>query len=285
MIKSILVPTDFSENALSALKYAYAIAQKFNCRIRIAHAYIAFHSGFQSEEANEQERLQAETEAKQGMESFLQALTVDQRTDITREFFKGDLISAVQHWNEEELMDLIVMGINGASESEQQSLGNNSIDAARSSSVPAIVVPLETENFKLDQIAFFTNYNDSDVNTLKKIDELFDSGQSDLRLIHIHESDDRPSDATLKMLQEWAALLSRKTGIDRLSWELVNGEESAVLVNEVAARNNTDLLVLNLTEKNFFERLFHKNLVKAVIHQSKTPVLLVKSYDLEERES
>lgn len=280
MIKSILVPTDFSENALSALKYAYAIAQKFDCKIHIAHAYTPFHSGFQSEEANEVDRLHAASEAAQEMKSFLQhALVNNQQFSITSSLFTGNLLHAMEQWIAEGQIDLVVMGTKGASGLKQKLIGSNSFDVAKSSSVPVIVVPLEMENFKLDQITFFTDYHDGDVHVLKKISALFGAEESSYRLIHIYEAHDKPANTALKMLQEWASLLGRKVGLDHLSWELVHGKESVALVNEIAARYNTDLLVLSLTEKSFFEKLFHKSLAKAVIHQPMAPVLLLRSYD------
>ncbi|QNL51760.1 universal stress protein [Olivibacter sp. SDN3] len=278
MIKSILVPTDFSENALSALKYAAVLAEKFDCKIHIAHAYTSFHSAFQGEEVNERDRQQVESEAKEEMENFIQrSLVNDQQINITSSLFKGDLLQAIEQWVREEQADLIIMGTKGASGLREKLLGSNSFDVAKSSSVPVIVVPLEIENFKLDQITFFTNYSDLDVQVLKRLNTLFGSKESSYKLVHIHEVDDKPSNTALKMLQEWASLLGRRVGLDQLSWELVHGKQSVTLVNEIAARYHTDLIALSLAEKTFFEQLFHKSLTKAVIHQPKTPVLLVRS--------
>jgi nucleotide-binding universal stress UspA family protein len=282
MLQSILIPTDFSENALAACQYALAIARKFNCNAHIAHCYKAFHSGFQSEEANEKDRMQAETEAQQELEKLLQKLQIKTEIRITYEVYEGDLTDAVLHWVEDKQADLIVMGSGGGSEPQHKLMGNNAFDVATLSSVPVIVVPLSPENFRLEHITFFTNYNEGDVEAMRKLNDLFGIEGSVYRLIHIHESPEKPSNADINIMQEWAALLGRKVGIDHLAWELVNGEENATLVEEIAARSNIDLLVMTVEREGFFERLFDHDLPREVIRQSKTPVLLIRSYNSEE---
>lgn len=257
-----------------------AIAQKFDCKIHIAHAYSAFHSGFQTEEANEKDRLQAQTEAEQELENFLQKLDTNQQPHVSSSVFQGDLLTAIAHWTNEQQVDLIIAGIKGAATGFTQKLiGSQSFNMAKTASLPVIVVPLETEYFKFEQIALFTNYNENDTETLKKLENLFGSVESMYRLIHIQESSDQPSNSDLKSLEEWASMLEQKTGIRNLTWELAYGEESAVLVNDIAARSNIDLLVMGVEDENFFERFFDHNLTKEVIRQSKTPVLLMRSYD------
>lgn len=282
MLQSVLIPTDFSENAVSACKYAFAIAEKFDSKIYIVHAYTPFHSGFQSEDANENDKLQAEADAQQEMINFLQKVEIEPQAPIKYGFFQGSLVDAIQHWIKTESIDIIIMGTNGISGPTHKLMGSETFKVARSCYAPVIVVPIAIENFRLDQIAFFTNYNEGDVEALKKLETLFGASESTYRLIHIHESDDRPSNEDLKMLQEWASLLGRKAGINNLAWELVHDEESAISVNNIAARNNTDLLVMTVEHESFFERLFDQNLTKEVLQQPKTPVLLIRSFHTDE---
>ena len=44
-MKRILIPTDFSENAWVALKYALILAQKLDSKIYVFHAYNVPHAG------------------------------------------------------------------------------------------------------------------------------------------------------------------------------------------------------------------------------------------------
>lgn len=276
MVKTILVPTDFSENAKAAFRYARAIAQQFDCRIYLAHAYLPFHSGFQSKNANEKMETDAEEEATTNMTTFISdcwsgATESGVHTILT----KSNLVDALSGWISESQADLIVMGTNGASGLGARVIGSHTFHVAKASTIPVLAVPETTRNFKLEHIAFFTDYREEDVTTLGYLKNLFGRVGSKCKVVHIYEPDDEPSDADRSKLGQWAEHLREQVGFKNLSWEIVYGEESAAMVEAVSDRHDADLLVLTLTDKGFLERLLEKSLARAIIHQAGTPILLV----------
>lgn len=274
----ILVPTDFSENARQAFRYAYAIAKEFDSSIHVVHSYLPFYSAFQSEESNEGDRLRAEEEAWQGMEEFLQPLDASAKEDeikITAGFFKGNLVEAFSQWLDESQPDLVVMGTKGASGLKHTLLGSNTLDIGKASPIPVLIVPPDVETFKLDNIIFFTDYNQQDIHTLTQLNMLFGSQSISCRLVHIHHAKENLSEDAHKKMEAWVSFLMEKTDINGLSWEVVYGKENIDVIDNVAEQNGADLLVLTLIEKGFFEKLFNKSLAKTIILQPKKPVLLI----------
>ncbi|QNL52166.1 universal stress protein [Olivibacter sp. SDN3] len=276
MIQSILVPTDFSKNAGLALRYALAIARRFDCRVHVMHAFTAFQSSFQNEASNREDLIRAEQEATAEMDSFLKTETTENlAVYISSSLFKGNIVEAVTQAVNTTGSDLIIMGTKGASGLKHTLIGSSSFEVAGSSPVPLIVVPEETQNFRLEQIAFLTDYANSDISALKTLKNLFGSTKSSYRFFHMKLSEEDSSEIDQRILAEWVQSLKKIVPLDNVSHELVQGEESLTLVNEIAERNSIDLLVITIRKKNFFEKLFQKNLVKAIIHQSKTPVLIL----------
>src|SRR5690606_41571006 len=76
-MKKILVPVDFSDNALVATRYAANLAVETDSSIHLIHTYLYFSSNFATEEFN-QEVYDYETEtATQNMKQFLDYVRSD----------------------------------------------------------------------------------------------------------------------------------------------------------------------------------------------------------------
>lgn len=271
MVSSILVPTDFSENAKVALAYAHSLAQKYQAKLIIGNAYDPFYSAFQSEDSNEADRCRAEEEAREAMDSFLESFPGKQ--GCTLSFLPEDFEDAVPKWVDKHQIDLVVMGTKGASGMSAQLLGSSTLETVKTVDVPVIVVPSGTDNFRLEQVAFFTDYQLGDSLTLRCLLETF-GNEGKYRFIHIHESQS-PLDQEEQQLSQWVQALTKDISLQELAWNVVEGEECLELVHQVAADGRIDLLALTMTERGFLDELFNKSLAKAIIHQPSTPVFLV----------
>ena len=77
MRQIILVPTDFSNNSLTATYYALELAQNMHVDIHILHAYRPFTSAFQSPLANQTDEQRARLGAEKGLADFTEKLGND----------------------------------------------------------------------------------------------------------------------------------------------------------------------------------------------------------------
>ena len=77
MRQIILVPTDFSNNSLTATYYALELAQNMHVDIHILHAYRPFTSAFQSPLANQTDEQRARLGAEKGLAYFTEKLGND----------------------------------------------------------------------------------------------------------------------------------------------------------------------------------------------------------------
>ena len=74
MKKVILVPTDFSPNAVKAARFVLKVGEAGDYDVHFLHAYTAFYSAFQSELANRTDEQRAQLGAQKGMLGFLETL-------------------------------------------------------------------------------------------------------------------------------------------------------------------------------------------------------------------
>lgn len=277
MSKTILVPTDFSPNALKAAKYALTMCERMDCTVHLLHAYAAFHSAFQGELANQTDEQRAELGAYKGMRSFLEMLGVDGNdARISTSVVKADLVDAVERYVSQHDIPLIVMGTHGASGLKMGLLGSNTYDVTKIVNVPVLVMPLNAVDVEPENAVFFTDYQEADTETLLGLVSLFGHLIKKCTLVHIHEGDTAPNTADREKLEAWKAQLKISSGFSRLDSELIHAKESIAVVDEILDRYNATLTVLTLIGgRSFFEKLTQKSLAKAIIHQPKTPVLLL----------
>lgn len=272
MKQAILVPTDFSNNALTATQYALNLALVLRADIHLLHAYSVFTSPFQSQLANETDGRRAKLGAEKGMRDFLGRLSGDTCVTITSSIVKMEVPEAISAYLSSNAIRLIIMGTHGTSGPRKDLLGSNTYDVAKQSEIPMVVVPENNKGFKLERVVFFTDYQDNDIHVLNTMRNLIDIEPKGCTLVHIAKSD---SEEQKKLLADWADKLVETSEYKGLDTLLVTNREQLSVVNDTIDQLDADLCLLTLVGgRNFFEKLFHKSLARDIILNPKVPVLL-----------
>ena len=275
MKKTILVPTDFSSNALTATRYALEIAKKIGANIHILHAYRPFTSAFQSPLANETDVERATMGAQKGLSEFMQKIDDDPHVSVDSSIENNGILEAITSYIDKNNVCLVVMGTHGASGWRKDLLGSNTYDVAKDVSRPLLIVPEHTASFEFKNVVFLSDYTQGDSKSLSSFDSLFGHLDPSYTLVHIHEDKKAPQEIEQQKLVEWKAALEKENPRANLSTELAHVPENVDAVNEILKRLNADMTLITLVDaRNFFEKLLHKSLARAIILNPQTPVLL-----------
>lgn len=273
MDRTLLIPTDFSNNALVATNYALKLAALLNAKVHILHCYTAFSSAFQNDNINKKDADQAKVVAENGMQEFLDKLSTENHT-YQATISEGELVKSINKFILEKRVDLVIMGTHGTSENRRELMGSNTYMVAKDIEVPLLIVPEHSNEFSMEQILFFTDFQNNDCKVLECISALFGNTNPPCKLIHIAEE---KVDDQKKKLENWMESLSTKTGYKGLTGAVVSQKEGLSVVNDAIEQYNASLCLLTLVEgRGFFEKLFHKSLARKIILNPKTPVLLTK---------
>ncbi len=267
----ILVPTDFSENALLAARFAIGLAARSHAEVFFLHTFTWLRSAFQGEHENEVNRKEAEQNAGEEMDNFLANFTGESKMPETF-LAEGHLPDAIDRFLSGSNVRLVVMGTTGASGLKYHVLGSNTFEVAKHlKGVPLVVVPPDVSRFGFEKVAFFTDFNPGDLQTIASLRTALPSLPGVIQLIHFGKPDNRVNEEA--KLAEWAQTLKNKTGISQISWSWVEGEEGVEAIRKLD--ENFDLLMLTQVERGFFEKLFSKSMAKELIHRSPIPVFLI----------
>lgn len=272
MKKTILVPTDFSTNALIATEYALSLARILHSDIHVLHAYSVFTSAFQSQLANETDSQRAKLGAEKGMREFLEKIDTEGGVTITSSIIKMNVIEAVSQYTSNQNVILIIMGTHGTSGPRKDLLGSNTYDVAKHSTVPLLVIPENSKKFKLDRAVFFTDYQDGDIRVLTTMKRLLGTQIKSCTFVHIAKQD--TADERQKLLA-WVDKLKEESGHNSLDSYLVSDKERLAVVNDTIDQLGADLCLLTLVGgRSFFEKLMNKSLAREIILNPKVPILL-----------
>ena len=276
-MRHYVVPTDFSENALKAAGFAYAQAKKTNSQVTLLHAYRSFHTGFQSDQLNEHDAVSRKQEAEANMELFVQKLAENgaEKNRFETICMEGGVADSLKIIDQKKPIDLVFMGTAGTQGFSYQFLGANTYHVAQETGFHLLVVPPGTEQYRVENIALFTNYEPQDIKTLLALISFYGMESVTYQIIHITSENSNREEEEKKLI-EWSERLQGESGLPSLTHEVVYGDEDVDLVDEVAARTDIHLLALTMIERSFWERLFNKSLARAIVLQSKTPVFVTK---------
>lgn len=273
--KTILVPTDFSNNALVATRYAIELAKKIEASIHILHAYRPFTSAFQSTSANEGDEKRAKLDAEKGLVGFLEKLDRGSEISVTSSLIKNGLLEAIINYIAENDVFLVVMGTHGASGTRKDLLGSNTYDVAKTVPCPLLVVPEHTNSFQLERVVFFSDYQHGDIQSLRSFDNLFGKLTLSCTLVHIHEKSAEPKESDQQKLVEWKTRLENETAYKNLTTELARASENVDSVQKILQQLHADMTLITRNDsRNFFQKSLKKSLARAIILNPHTPVLL-----------
>lgn len=276
-MKTLLVPTDFSDNATAACQYAAMLASRYEWKLRLLHAYNPFYTVFQPSGQNQEERDLLEKQVSESMSAVIADLRNRYPTvAIAGEKRLGNVADAVVHSVAEiNGVKMVVMGTKGATGLRYALLGSNTFDVIKKSPVAVLAVPEKLNSHRLDKVGFPINFHATEIAALFDFVDLMDHPM-EITLFHLYERGKK--DAEVRM-QEWRRKFERMIAD---SWSVAHFQVARTAniqtgINRFTLREKLDALVMTAMDKPFLERAFSgKKMVKAVAHRLVVPVFFMK---------
>jgi nucleotide-binding universal stress UspA family protein len=149
-LKSILVPTDFSEHSQNAMRYAAAFAEKFGAEIHLLHVFQDL-AVFQPDAVSVGPPIvppaeELMTAARNALQRFIEENKL-QGLKIRPEVREGSPFDEIVGFAKEKDIDLIVMGTHGRGWLAHVLLGSVTEKVIRKAPCPVLTVPHPEHEF------------------------------------------------------------------------------------------------------------------------------------------
>lgn len=276
-MKKILVPTDFSENSLNAIRYAVQLFKNESCNFILLNTYtpIIYQVEYMEVGAAQYGLLDAMKDASQkGLESTqakIEAEFKNPNHTFSQISAFNMLVSEIEQLYENQVMDMIVMGTQGASGLKEVLFGSNMIHVLKSVKCPLLAIPSGFSFEEPHEILFPSDYEidfkESHINIIQKLASFY---HSRVNVLHVSNADELTS--AQEMHQKQLEVFLKDTSH---LFHLVHDHDIASAITEFQSTSRINLLVMLNNKHSFFENLFFGSKVKKIGLHLNIPFLII----------
>ncbi|MBP2831931.1 universal stress protein [Aquimarina sp. U1-2] len=275
-MKHILIPIDFSENALKAIDYAKILFENESCTFFLLNVYITNPSFLMGDEYNDEwiEEMSKDTFSK--LHDLIHQIKTSNQNElhVYQSVSESDTLEdAVVSVVTSKHIDIIVMGTKGAKSAKEIFLGSNTVKVINHvNNCPILVIPKNYVIKSPETIVFSTNFKRN----------FYEKEMS--FLIEIASSHQCKINIARVMLEEYLSenqktnkekLKSLLSGLDHVFFKIDIEDDETDALRDFIVTSNADMICLINHRYNFFQQLMQENVVKKISFDSPSPVLIL----------
>ncbi len=282
MKKRILLPTDFSKNALNAIRYALELYRSMDCEFYFMNVYqvngYALDNRMMVPEPGEPAFEAARERSEEGLENLMEQLRV--HPDNPRHSYHqistyNALLEAINNTVAKKDIEIVVMGTKGTTGSRTIIYGTNTINVMEKvKACPVLAIPENVRFSSPKEIVFPTDYKS--VFKHKELVYLMEIGKAHKAFIRVLYIDD--GDGLSKKQKENKELLKTILGNSDHSFHTLTDVKVQEGINTFIESRDSDMIAFINRKHHFFGSIFSKPLVKELGYHSKIPILVLRDH-------
>ena len=278
-MKNVLLPTDFSENSMNAIKYAMDLFEKSACNFYLLHVIklgnIAINSSPYSITSENIEELYTKP-AKERLRETLKHISTNFTTNDKHKFYVltdyNFLIESIRKHVSEKKIDIIVMGTKGSSGIKKIMVGSNTGDVITKVHCTTLVVPENARFKKIKEVAFPTDYSLLyDINILLPVVDIIENTDAALRVLHINKKNPALNSDQEKNKE----LLEDYFSDHEHSFHLLTNKRVEDAVQCFVESRNIDLITMVAKNLNYFQQILFHSKIENISYHTDVPFLVL----------
>lgn len=271
-MKKFLVPTDFSDTAKNAARYAVQLARDVsNTSVVLYNAFDAVSTGsdgttiFSDDDARRTITLSALNNMKADLS------TIAGNVDIAVLAEEGDLIDNLQKLTHHQPFDLIIMGINGATKLEEIFIGSTTLSVINHNVSPVLIVPPDATYKPIKNVVFASDFKDVEQTTPKKeLRHFLSLVRPTLHVVNVDV--DHYVELTEEYQQEKGKLNAILDGFNP-EYAFIRMYDFVESINLFAMDRNADVIITVPRKHSFLEGIFKQSHTKKLAYHTHIPIL------------
>lgn len=276
-MKSILIPTDFSPNAESALNYAVSLFSQEPCTFYLLNSYF-----FSSSESRTFITTNFIDKMREGSLQDLNELKRKIEKSNTKTNHNYEVISsgdelpmAITKTIKNKNIDLVIMGTKGASGINKFFFGSNTVKTIENiKAAPVLAVPGNVAFTSPKQIAFPTDFNRSfDMESLAPLLEFASANNAHVNVLHINVTETLTDTQNMNMITLKEHLLEHEHSFH---W-MPNYTKKSEVINDFIEELHIDVLAMFNYKHSIIENIVKEPIIKNIGYQPTIPFLIIPS--------
>jgi nucleotide-binding universal stress UspA family protein len=284
-MKTILILTDFTENAAHAALSGLMLGEKLHANlllfnVNLTQPVIPQYAGgptviddFSFWEKESKELLHK-------LSGSLESLIVQTDPQLYKpaihiECGEGNVGVMVNEMAKQKDIELVVMGARAGTTMDHILTGSETISVIDHAIRPVLVVPLNAGLSKLNKVVFATDYSERDINGIHYLVKLGKLFNFHLEIVHVNLFDEKD---ILKMEKEGMFLKQvNKLKYPHISFKEINGKDVTHRLNTLCDETGADLLSIMHYKNSFLKRIFKHSTTHRALTDQKIPLLIFPS--------
>ncbi|WP_010228256.1 universal stress protein [Gillisia marina] len=284
-MRKILVPTDFSNSALNALRFALSLFKDDATTFYLLNAFQLYYFTTESllvPEPGEPAYDEAKDASETGLDHVVDQIAIisDSRCHQFQTISSyNNLINAIDETVENYKIELIVMGTKGNSDPATSLFGSNAVSVIENiKKCPLLIIPEQTPYLTKasKEIVLATNYKTpyrlKEISYLKDIAQKYEAA---IRILYIKEhkqvSDEQLSNKHI--LQEYLKDVPH-------TFHTLNHIKVLQGIRSFIESRESTMLALVDKKHSFLYNLFSKSILKEIGYKPKIPILVLHDSEL-----
>lgn len=265
----ILVPTDFSKNALNAARFAAEFAKVNNAEITLINAYqlkyttasVFIDFDDSAKEISKEDLLESQSILSKEYPN----LTINATLEL------GGLDAVIESLRDE--YDFVVMGTKGRTGLEAVLIGSETAKVIGNTTIPVLAIPSDATYSELSKI--FIALDLKETLNRKEVDLIdgLTAEDKDLHLFHNYH------DALEISTQEESDLIKKFQGYfpgQVVALDMKFNTSSLDSIEEAINEFQPQLVVAKAKHRNLLQSLFHRSVTERLSYHAKQPLLVLK---------
>lgn len=267
-MRTLLIPTDFSQNSLNAAVYGISLAGKDLKRLILVNAFMTPQAGVSVMVSLDEVLAKESVKELEKFEAKLRAVADLEGVQVERKSLHGDIPFIIDSMEEAEGADLIVMGTQGASGLKEALMGSNTSDVIKKAEMPVLAVPQDCEYASPSRILLADDGKGVNNGVLDLLLHLARAHDPEILIVRVTEGD--PS---LINDHSYPKAVFDKF---RTTFHVLKGNDVDKVIDTFVDTHKVDMVCSVHRHLGLFETLFHRSASKRMAMHTHVPLLVLQ---------
>lgn len=268
VMKKILVPTDFSNNSIDALYFAFDLLRDSGGTVYILSAWDAPSTtrgsvgslrGKIEEDANEKmAALKAKLDKEEGLPAYETYVREGETVDL--------ILDAARHFG----ADIVAMGTKGSSGIEEILIGSVAASVIERANLPVLAIPAGAKFSGFKKAVFATDFKKSGESTITRFMNLTSAFGTVIEVLHVCSE---ASKATITTMENLEKAMDKIRGDRDLRYHILNHESIRDGIVEFMSGHDSELLAMVTKRRGLIRKLFDPSLTQKVAMHVSYPLI------------
>ncbi|MGB3466318.1 MAG: universal stress protein [Cyclobacteriaceae bacterium] len=268
-MKNILLLTDFSDNAKSAIYYALSLFKDSDAHFIMLHGMYLKYSKANAPALPTDVRTEF---AKASFAELMEAINKDfpgNDFDIKTEIWCGEVLGITSTLVAERQVDLIIMGARGISGFADVLMGHNTITVMEQVHCAVLAVPADYQYKDVEKIVLAMDQGEGPSDAVMKpmltIAEKFDA---QVLVLHVSKEESTGKEVNYDRVNNCLKKV-------RSHCMTIYDEDVEAGLGSFVRDEKVEMLAMIKQKLNFFERVFHRSLSNKMVLKTDVPILVM----------